>query len=356
MIIAAESLEINVVDMTKRITLGEMQTKAHKLKGKIEGSVKEHFAAYANGVVISYGKDFSLHITITINSQILLDKTYNLVKIENFDQIFETIVQEMKEFIRVSDELLKKHNEIMNAITITTREMIYKEWVCGKAKYANLGYMRYAYVGLNAPGTYTQWIRVFFNREGIVWEKTKAEIKTDREERMNKDPVGNPPDVQYVFENLEDQALLFLKGYEKELFTHLTALPLNKSELKESTVINMLLLSKQSDNMLIVAGKTEICDPNADLYLFTIIDNNWFQRSVKGYCKKIEGSDEIFEIITSEDHYSTDYIDSLDGCKVHAYKSYKFGEKMTNFDEYVKYVIDEAVKEWRAKVAKGDQT
>lgn len=324
---------------------------------KIENRVREEIPEFglSSDIRVQYDKHFKFSVNIESAGREIMDMSFDLCNVSNFDEFINQIITMLKKYFEESKTLSDKYKEIAAAIPITRKEFNFDNWITGKCKYANLGYTRYAYVGLNGFGIYTMWIRVFFNREGIIWDKTTGEIKPDREERSNQNPTGIPPDVQIIWGPYVEKAIPFLKGQEKELFTKLSALPLNKSDIKESTPITMcILVGHQEPNYksLLAASDSDLCNPNAELYLYTAIcDNNDGQRKIKGYCKKIEGSEDVFEVysLSNKTSYAYDRVKSLDGTDKRIINRLYLGKKVTNLDEFVSYIIEDGLKEWRSK-------
>jgi len=307
--------------------------------------------------------NFSYHIdyenrmgfSLTLNHREEMFKhTCKFWEIEDIRGWLDEVIAAFKDYLVEYKVLHDKHKLILSEKKPKPGEFKYIGFTTGKCKYANLGYTRYVWFGVTARNSHTQYMRLFFNRDDILFQKTKDELAKDINTMSPSCDEADPPNVSLIFMNYINIVFDFIKANGTEIFQKVSALPLNKSIFAENKEFSLILMRKEGKTLHLIT-KDELCDPNLDLYVFLAFDMGNGNRKIFGYCKSVNNPKDKIYIVRDDEKYNNTYdFDKAtvlgDPNNLHSiHKTYRIDEALSDNDEFVNWVFETHIKAWREK-------
>jgi hypothetical protein len=294
-------------------------------------------------VRIRYDSDnFTVSIYVNLFDCVIYDQSFDARNITSMKLFSEKLGDEIGKHAKAISALNKKAYDSFLSITPTNTPIKFTDIVVGKCKYANLGYVRYAYLGFALRYIHVPWVKVYFDRTNILYDKTFEQLARERKSQSNGD-LNTPPSVTWLPEDMEKYAKVYMKENESKIFNAVSALPLNKTGVREDQCFEAVIVVREGDDLKNVE---DLSDPDLDLYILMFIDDN-LHRKYHGYCRSFSGN-KIFSVISQNTSYKATYSHTIGDTMIYERKS-KVSE-LIDQDEFISSIMDQLVKNWKEKM------
>lgn len=301
---------------------------------------------------------YELAVFVNLFSITIYDKRFDARKISSMRKFADNLGKEIavyaKEVCGMADQIRQR----IQLIEPAKVELKFTDCLFGKCKYPNLGYIRYAYLGLHLRYIHTPWMRIYFNRDEILYNKTHDQLVIDR------DPVAydynhtsnTPPNVIWLPEDMWENAKEYIMANADKIFKILSGLPLNNTGMRENQNFKAVIVIRNGNELVDIEDLT---DPNLDLYVLMFV-NDHLSRKIHGFCRSFS-NDVVHSIHADKSNYSETYkhvIGKTGNTADYTAPETVYVRKCTivdseEQDEYMSTIMNQLIARWKEKIDAG---
>jgi hypothetical protein len=296
---------------------------------------------------------FEIRVFVHIYNFTIYNQTFDARNITNMRLFSEKLGDEIgKHAKEISDINTRTHSALLS-VRPKNAPLKYKNIITGKCKYVSLGYIRYAYLGFALRYIHTPWVKVYFDRTNILYDKTFEQLKRDRSKQSFEGP-NTPPSVFWLPEDMENCTKTYMKEKESKIFSMVNSLPLNKTGIREDQDFKAVIVVREGDELKNVE---DLSDPNLDLYVLMFIDDNLHKKH-QGFCRSFSGN-LVYSVLSQDCTYSHKYSHIIGrtnsrccfsgavGMHADIYERVSRVSEPIEQDEFISLIMDELIKKWK---------